>query len=49
MENMLVIIGVFVFFLILISIQYTLNKVLVVLKEIESNTRGGKVKHDDHY
>lgn len=49
MDNMLIIVGVFIFFLILISIQYTLNKVLVVLKQIEINTRGGKIKSDDHY
>lgn len=48
MDKMLVIVGIFIFFLILISIQYTLNKVFVVLKEIELNTRGGKIKHEDH-
>ena len=45
--EMLLIVGVFVFFLILISMQYTLNKVLLTLKKIEINTRGGRVKHDD--
>jgi len=47
METMLAKIGVFIFFLILISIQYTLNKVLVTLKKIEKNTRGGQVKVDE--
>jgi|LGVF01.2.fsa_nt_gb hypothetical protein len=45
--KMLIIVGVFIFFLILISLQYTLNKVLVTLKKIETNTRGGRIKHDD--
>jgi len=45
--KMLIIVGVFIFFLILISLQYTLNKVLLVLKRIEINTRGGRIDHDD--
>lgn len=45
--KMLIIVGVFIFFLILISLQYTLNKVFLVLKRIEINTRGGRVDHDD--
>ncbi len=45
--KMLIIVGVFIFFLILISLQYTLNKVLVTLKKVETNTRGGRIKHDD--
>jgi len=46
---MLTRVGIFVFFLILISIQYTLNKVLVQLKKIEVNTRGGRIEHDDNH
>lgn len=49
MEGMLTKVGVFVFFLILISLQYTVNKILVVLKRIEKNTRGGHNDHDDTY
>ena len=45
--KMLIIVGVFIFFLILISLQYTLNKVFLILKRIEINTRGGRVDHDD--
>lgn len=45
--KMLIIVGVFIFFLILISLQYTLNKIFVVLKKIEENTRGGRVKHNE--
>ncbi|WP_240842975.1 hypothetical protein [Acidaminobacter sp. JC074] len=45
--NMLIAVGIFVFFLILISMQYTLNKIFVVLKQIEVNTREGRIKHDD--
>lgn len=45
--NMLIAVGIFIFFMIMISLQYTLNKVLVVLKKIEINTRGGRIKHDD--
>lgn len=47
MSNLLVSVGIFVFFLILISLQYTINKIFVVLKKIEINTRGGRVDHDD--
>lgn len=47
MENMLFKIGIFIFFLILISIQYTMNKILVALNKIETNTRGGRIDHDD--
>ncbi|MBN2795792.1 MAG: hypothetical protein JXR88_10325 [Clostridia bacterium] len=47
MENILLKIGIFVFFLVLISLQYTLNKVFVVLKKIEVNTRGGRIDHDE--
>lgn len=45
--KMLIIVGIFIFFLILISLQYTLNKILVVLNRIEVNTRGGRIEHDD--
>lgn len=47
MSRLLVSVGIFVFFLILISLQYTLNKVLLTLKKIEINTRGGRIDHDD--
>lgn len=47
--EMLTRVGIFIFFLILISIQYTLNKVLVELKKIELNTRGGRIEHDDNH
>ena len=50
-DNMIWIVGGFIFFLILFSLQYTMNKIYVVLKKIEINTRGGRIKHDDegHY
>jgi hypothetical protein len=41
------IVGVFLFFLILISMQYTLNKILLVLKKVEKNTRGGRIDIDE--
>lgn len=47
MTDVLMKIGIFVFFLILISLQYTLNKIFVVLKKIEVNTRGGRIDHDE--
>lgn len=48
--KMLLIVGVFIFFLILISLQYTLNKIFVVLKRIEENMRGERIRHDEtHY
>ncbi len=40
-------VGVFLFFLILISMQYTLNKILLVLKKVEINTRGGRIDYDE--
>lgn len=49
MDKMLMSVGVFLFFLILFSIQYTLNKVLVTLNKIETNTRGGRIKIDEDY
>ncbi len=45
--TMFIAVGIFVFFLIMISVQYTLNKIFVVLKKIEINTREGRIKHDD--
>lgn len=46
MDSILLKVGIFLFFLIIISLQYTLNKVLVVLRKIEINTRGGRIEHD---
>lgn len=48
MENMLIKVGIFVFFLILVSLQFTMNKIFVVLRKIEINTRGGRIEHDDN-
>ncbi len=49
--DFIIIMAIAMLFVILISLQYTLNKVLVILKKIEINTRGGRIKHDDedHY
>lgn len=49
MGNIVMSVGIFLFFLVLFSIQYTLNKVLLVLKRIESNTRGGRIDVDEDY
>lgn len=49
MNNLLPIVAGFVLFLILFSLQYTLNKVLVELKKIEKNTRGGRINIDEDY
>lgn len=47
MDKSIIILAVIMLFVILISLQYTLNKVFVILKRIEINTRGGRVEHDD--
>lgn len=46
MEKNIIILAILMLFVILVSLQYTLNKVLVELKKIERNTRGGKIKND---
>lgn len=48
MEKNIIVMAVIMFFVILVSLQYTLNKILVELKKIELNTREGKIKND-HY
>lgn len=48
MEKNIVILAIIMFFVILVSLQYTLNKIFVELKKIEINTRGGKIKHDKY-
>lgn len=49
MDKNILIICVMLFFVILISIHLTMNKILIALNKIEVNTRGGRIKHDDNY